>query len=211
MVNGGEREGDGGDGDGTRRTQVREEPAAHDRTPCVQPATQEGGRGRHARSGAAGGGDRTKGIAATGLHLPFEGLTVELKVPSLGTFQRSPRETRDSVRKVTEIAEDWYHARAQASRRCSRDTPLNTESFARKGRSCSPSCSRTLPCACACARVRWIQAVAGMGEAWASVTYRQSRRECPHVLSGALGVASRDDIQWSESAVNVVFLPVNVV
>ena len=50
------------------------------------------------------------------------------------------------------------------------DTPLNTESFARKGRSCSPSCSRTLPCACACARVRWIQAVAGMGEAWASVT-----------------------------------------
>ena len=92
-----------------------------------------------------------------------------------------------------------------------RDTPLNTESFARKGRSCSPSCSRTLPCACACARVRWIQAVAGMGEAWASVTYRQSRRECPHVLSGALGVASRDDIQWSESAVNVVFLPVNVV
>jgi hypothetical protein len=148
---------------------------------------------------------------ATGLHLPFEGLTVELKVPSLGTFQRSPRETRDSVRKVTEIAEDWYHARAQASRRCSRDTPLNTESFARKGRSCSPSCSRTLPCACACARVRWIQAVAGMGEAWASVTYRQSRRECPHVLSGALGVASRDDIQWSESAVNVVFLPVNVV
>ena len=63
MVNGGEREGDGGDGDGTRRTQVREEPAAHDRTPCVQPATQEGGRGRHARSGAAGGGDRTKGIA----------------------------------------------------------------------------------------------------------------------------------------------------
>ena len=149
--------------------------------------------------------------SATGLHLPFEGLTVELKVPSLGTFQRSPRETRDSVRKVTEIAEDWYHARAQASRRCSRDTPLNTESFARKGRSCSPSCSRTLPCACACARVRWIQAVAGMGEAWASVTYRQSRRECPHVLSGALGVASRDDIQWSESAVNVVFLPVNVV
>jgi hypothetical protein len=107
---------------------------------------------------------------STGLHLPFEGLTVELKVPSLGTFQRSPRETRDSVRKVTEIAEDWYHARAQASRRCSRDTPLNTESFARKGRSCSPSCSRTLPCACACARVRWIQAVAGMGEAWASVT-----------------------------------------
>ena len=116
---------------------------------------------------------------ATGPPLPFEGLTVELKVPSLGTFQRSPRETRDSVRKVTEIAEDWYHARAQASRRCSRDTPLNTESFARKGRSCSPSCSRTLPCACACARVRWIQAVAGMGEAWASVTYRQSRRECP--------------------------------
>ena len=51
-----------------------------------------------------------------------------------------------------------------------RDTPLNTESFARKGRSCSPSCSRTLPCACACARVRWIQTVAGMGEAWASVT-----------------------------------------
>ena len=50
-----------------------------------------------------------------------------------------------------------------------------------------------------------------MGEAWASVTYRQSRRERPHVLSGALGVASRDDIQWSESAVNVVFLPVNVV
>ena len=54
MVNGGEREGDGGDRDGTRRTQVREEPAAHDRTPCVQPATQEGGRGRHARSGAVG-------------------------------------------------------------------------------------------------------------------------------------------------------------
>ena len=156
-------------------------------------------------------GSQCEPATATGPPLPFEGLTVELKVPSLGTFQRSPRETRDSVRKVTEIAEDWYHARAQASRRCSRDTPLNTESFARKGRSCSPSCSRTLPCACACARVRWIQAVAGMGEAWASVTYRQSRRECPHVLSGALGVASRDDIQWSESAVNVVFLPVNVV
>ena len=50
-----------------------------------------------------------------------------------------------------------------------------------------------------------------MGEAWVSVTYRQSHRECPHVLSGALGVASGDDIQWSESAVNVVFLPVKVV
>ena len=153
------------------------------------------------------------GTPVTGLHLCFEGLSFESKVPSLGTFRRSPRGSRHRVRKVTEIAEDWYHARAQASRRCSRDTPLNTESFARKGRSCSPSCSRTLPCACACARVRWIQAVAGMGEAWAtcSVTYWQSRRECPHVLSGALGVASRDDIQWSESAVNVVFLPVKVV
>ena len=52
MVNGGEREGDGGDGDGTRRTQVREEPAAHDRTPCVHP----GGRQRAACEKRSGEG-----------------------------------------------------------------------------------------------------------------------------------------------------------
>ena len=55
----------------------------------------------------------------TGPHLCFEGLSFESKVPSLGTFRRSPRGSRHRVRKVTEIAEDWYHARAQASRRCS--------------------------------------------------------------------------------------------
>ena len=57
-------------------------------------------------------------FSATGPQVTFEGLTFELKVPSLGTFRRSPRESRDRVRKVTEIAEDWYHARVQASRRC---------------------------------------------------------------------------------------------
>ena len=61
MVNGGEREGDGGDGDGTRRTQVREEPAAHDRTPCVQRCSQ-----RPRRAAEGGMREAERRVVATG-------------------------------------------------------------------------------------------------------------------------------------------------
>jgi hypothetical protein len=77
--------------------------------------------------------------AVTGPHLCFEGLSFESKVPSLGTFRRSPRGSRHRVRKVTEIAEDWYHARAQASRRCSVTHAEQREFRHRKGQASDPS------------------------------------------------------------------------